>query len=364
MPSADDVTDNLAQLGALLQRNKNPPQVVSVGTFIAGRAGCEVEERETTLRHLVQSALRQEGLSAEQREKTLQFTIVAERTAIALVKFPHLVECKVGQHQARTHIKRRLVYIGDEQVRLAGVGNGEGEILPGSGRIERTLVVPGAKQSKDFAAKVASTKTIHFVHSPDQMTVDLAENLASKKALEIHACPAARIPALLWGDIQIEMFRNGLRQTKEQTVRRLQVRRIELLEIRKHHSGSGFACLLQPARHEGSLAHLTGAFQQDDTVIASHRGIELLVGGTDDVEFGIERQRSTNRFQVRLAVKRLLRSLESLGQVGDNPLIIRGILPESVVEPIESGMQGVRKLRLILHSYRKKARLAVLTLGK
>jgi hypothetical protein len=32
--------------------------------------------------------------------------------------------------------------------------------------------------------------------------------------------------------IQIELFRNRLRQTKEQTIHRLQVRGIELLEVR------------------------------------------------------------------------------------------------------------------------------------
>src|SRR5271157_6474265 len=67
MLPTDDAAHNLAQRGILIQGNKNSPQVVAVRALVAGRAGREVEERETTLRHLVQSALRQEGLSTKQR---------------------------------------------------------------------------------------------------------------------------------------------------------------------------------------------------------------------------------------------------------------------------------------------------------
>src|SRR5580658_4328906 len=102
--------------------------------------------------------------------------------------------------------------------------------------------MPGPKQSKHFTAKVASKETIHFVHSPDEMAVDPVEDFASQKPLEIHAWPAARIPAIFGGRIQIELFPDGLRQTEEQTIYRLQVSCIELLEVRQHHSGSGFAC--------------------------------------------------------------------------------------------------------------------------
>ena len=71
--------------------------------------------------------------------------------------------------------------------------------------------MPGAKQSKDFTAKIAGEQTVHFVHPPDQMAVDPAEDFASQKALKIHAWAAARIPAVLGDNIQIELFGYGLR---------------------------------------------------------------------------------------------------------------------------------------------------------
>src|SRR5580658_932227 len=136
MLPADDAAHHLAQRGVLVQGDKNSPQVVPVRTLVARRARRELSERQTSLRHLVQSALRQEGLSPKQRVKALQFALVAEREAVALVQFTHLVDRQVGQHQARAYVKRRLVHVRDEQVRLARVGDGKGQILPGSGWIQ------------------------------------------------------------------------------------------------------------------------------------------------------------------------------------------------------------------------------------
>src|SRR5271167_1571723 len=91
MLPVDDGANHFAKRGILVQGNKNSPQVVPVGTLVAGSAGRELEEGETTLGHLVQAALRQEGLSAKQRVKALQFTLVAEREAVSSVEFTHLV---------------------------------------------------------------------------------------------------------------------------------------------------------------------------------------------------------------------------------------------------------------------------------
>ena len=87
------------------------------------------------------------------------------------------------------------------------------------------------------------------------------------------------------------------------------MRRIELLEVCEHDSSSGFAGLLQPSRHQGSLAHLARPFHQDDAIVASHRGIKFLVGGTNNIELGMERQSSRHGFKIRLAAKCLRRSL-------------------------------------------------------
>src|ERR1700690_314287 len=115
MFSADYIADNIAERGILIQGNKDSPQVVSVRALVASCARHELDKGKAMLGHLMESALGEEGLSAEQRVEALQFALVAEREAVAPVQFTNLVEGKVGQHQARSHIKRRLVHVGDEE---------------------------------------------------------------------------------------------------------------------------------------------------------------------------------------------------------------------------------------------------------
>src|SRR6267378_5053229 len=91
MLPTNDAAHNLTQRGVLIQGDKNSPQVVPVRAVVPARARRELEERETALCHLVQSALRQKWLSAEQSVKALKFALVTERESVAPVQFTHLV---------------------------------------------------------------------------------------------------------------------------------------------------------------------------------------------------------------------------------------------------------------------------------
>src|ERR1700674_3248650 len=97
-------------------------------------------------------------------------------------------------------------------MRLARIGDREGEVLPRARRIKRALIVPRAKQSKDLAPETTGEEPIHFIDPPEEAAVDLGKDFAAQKALEIHAGAAAGVPDFgCHINIQLlaDSFRNG-----------------------------------------------------------------------------------------------------------------------------------------------------------
>src|SRR5260370_16766541 len=80
-------------------------------------------------------------------------------------------------------------------MRLARIGDREGEFLPRARRIKRALIVPRAKQSKDLAPETTGEEPIHFIDPPEQAAFALGKDFAAQKPLEIHPAAPAAVPA-------------------------------------------------------------------------------------------------------------------------------------------------------------------------
>src|SRR6185437_1716519 len=110
--------------------------------------------------------------------------------------------------------------------------------------IERTLVVPGAEQPENFAAKAASEQAIHLVHAPHQPGREGLQHFPAQEALKVHTGSAARI-ANVGLDIEIELISDGFGEGKKKFLHRLQVGGVQLLKICEYHLTASLACFLQ-----------------------------------------------------------------------------------------------------------------------
>src|SRR5262245_18737986 len=118
--------------------------------------GFERGEFDFARRHFVNPTTNQVRMSADQTVVTRHFRLVAERRAVAAVEFGDLLEAEVFEREPRADVERRLIQIGDEQMSLGGVGDGERQPPPGPFRIERSLVMPGPEQTEDLAPEITA----------------------------------------------------------------------------------------------------------------------------------------------------------------------------------------------------------------
>src|SRR5207249_9385309 len=106
------------------------------------------------------------GLPAEEAIEPRQFVGSPQRSAVALIKFADLFDGEIFQSKARADVEGRLIQVGNEQMCLRRIGDGERQARPGAGGIERTAVMPGAEQAEDFAAEVAGKEAVYLIESP------------------------------------------------------------------------------------------------------------------------------------------------------------------------------------------------------
>src|SRR5215470_9981227 len=135
--------------------------VVAIGT------GFERGEFDFARRHFVKPTTDQVGMSADQTVVTRHLRRVAERRAVAAVEFSDLIEAEVFEREPRADVERRLIQVGDEQVSLGRVCDGERQPLPRPFRIERAFVMPGAEQPEHLAPEITGKETIYFIQAPD-----------------------------------------------------------------------------------------------------------------------------------------------------------------------------------------------------
>ena len=180
---------------------------------------------------------------------------------------------------------------------LGGVGHRESEPRPWSSRVQGAFVVPGAKQTEDFAAKVAREQTVHFIEAPDKMTGQFAKDFAAQVTFEICVGAAALIPDIFRQTGQLQLVGHEFAQGQVKSFHGGQMAGVQLLKVGQHHLGSRLSGLLQPARQQRGLSHLPRALHQHDAVLPHQGIVKFLVGGAHDVEVRIKRHRAANRFQ-------------------------------------------------------------------
>src|SRR5215831_2617213 len=126
-------------------------------------------------------------MSADQTVVTRHLRLVAERRAIAAVEFGDLLEAEVFEREPRANVERRLIQVGDEQVRFGRVGDGKCQPLPRPVRIERAFVMPGAEQPEHLAPEITGEETVYFIQAPNYWRSDLLQHSAPQISFEVDA---------------------------------------------------------------------------------------------------------------------------------------------------------------------------------
>ena len=151
-------------------------------------------------------------MTCDQAIVTRDVGLSGERRAEALVKLCDLLEGEVFKLKACADVEGRLVRIGDEEMRLGRIDDGERQTLPRRSRIERALVVPRAKETKDLAAELAREQTINLIHCPDERCRQTAQHVPAHVAREVDARAALRIPLFFGRHGQVELIADQLRE--------------------------------------------------------------------------------------------------------------------------------------------------------
>src|SRR5215468_7692366 len=136
-------------------------------------------------------------MSADQPVVTRHLRLVAERRTVAAVEFGYLLEAEVFEREPRPDVERRLIQVGDEQMRLGRVGDGERQPPPRPFRIERPLVMPGPEQTEDLAPEITGEETIHFIQAPDDRGRGLLQHSAPQISLEVDPRTEVGVPDLI-----------------------------------------------------------------------------------------------------------------------------------------------------------------------
>jgi hypothetical protein len=146
---------------------------------------------------------------------------------------------------------------------------------------------------------------------------------------------------------------------------RLQLRSIQFLKISNGNPEARASGLLERPAQQRGLAHLAGAFEQENAVATPDGLIELIVNGPDDVELGIQRHGAPFLFEFQSwrGVWRGRRIQEGARKVIDEALVVLRSLPKKILERIHDGCHLARELSGELHANRKQSWLARLRLA-
>src|SRR5262245_46681852 len=94
------------------------------------------------MRHqFMEAAADQIGLTTDEWKQTLALFQMVQGRPVAAIEVCHLLTRKILQGQPGAHVERRLMQIGDEEMRFGGIGNGQRQPPPGTLWVECTLVV-------------------------------------------------------------------------------------------------------------------------------------------------------------------------------------------------------------------------------
>ena len=245
----------------------------------------------------MQTPADQEGMPAHEVDEPVNFRFILERIGIPLVEFGDVGFGKILQNQSCADVEWRLVHVRDEQVRLGGISDREGQAGPGSGRVERPFIVPGAEQAEDLAAVRAEEESIDFIQTPHQRSVEFGQHFPADEPFKIDVGAPAFVPHVSGHGGEFHLIRQRLGEAEVKIADVLQVDIVELLEVGQGDLGSPFPGRLQPACQKGCLADLPSAFDEDDAVVTADGVAEFGIDGACDVKFGIQRDGSTDWFQ-------------------------------------------------------------------
>ena len=111
-------------------RDENAPEMIAEGSFVPVADLLERVDIKFLVSHFPQSAAGEIGLAADESEETGAPGLIRQRRTITVIEVRDLLEREITEFKARSHIERRLIHVGDEQVRLGGVNDRQGELEP------------------------------------------------------------------------------------------------------------------------------------------------------------------------------------------------------------------------------------------
>src|SRR5579862_9294438 len=71
----------------------------------------------------------------------------------------------------RTHVKRRLIEVSNEEVRFCRICDDQGQSMPGPSWIGCSRIVPRPNEPKEVAGKRRAKQSIGFIHEPNDRTL-------------------------------------------------------------------------------------------------------------------------------------------------------------------------------------------------
>src|SRR2546430_445778 len=99
--------------------------------------------------------------------------------------------------------------------------------------------MPGAKQTKHLAAKIAREQPIHLVQPPDKVTGKFLQHFPAQESLKIGVRTAPRVPDVFRQNGEVQLVRQELTEDAKERLDRREMGGVELLEIRQGNFGAG-----------------------------------------------------------------------------------------------------------------------------
>src|SRR5580704_19730112 len=97
----------------------------------------------------------------------------------------HLIEIEVVHLHLGSDIERRLVLVGDEQMRLGGIDKRLRKPPPGHIGVGGPIIKPTSEHAEDFTRKVIREEAVYLVHGDDHMALYLVHHLTNDEVLKI-----------------------------------------------------------------------------------------------------------------------------------------------------------------------------------
>ena len=160
------------------ERGAHPAQVAAEHSVLPVRLRHDYGELQPALLHLQEGAAHQIGMPADEFQQTSNLRLSMQRLCVQPVQSGNLLPCEVPQRDRGADIERGLVQVRDEQMGLRGVGDGESQARPGTVRVQRPAIVPGAEQAEErLTAEGAGEEAIGLIDRPDEPSGQPAQNL-------------------------------------------------------------------------------------------------------------------------------------------------------------------------------------------